>query len=121
MIGHCPDGVTQTRSVGDDGKVEGHVQPLTSILVMSADVHRFGPPCAMLTRLSPVTFVALRVSCPKIGVTRKRGTMNGTQSSENFILMDWRSIGSKRKAQKSILPVRWGLLLYICRENKQKL
>lgn len=76
LIRHCPDGVTQTRFMSKDGKVERHVQPLTSILAMSSDVHRFGPPCVMLTRSSLVASVTLRVPCPRIGVTTKRGMIS---------------------------------------------
>lgn len=76
LIGHCPDGVTQTRFVGKDGKMEQHVRPLMSIPAMSSDVHRFGPPCAMLTRSSLVSSVTLRVPCPRIGITVKRGMIS---------------------------------------------
>lgn len=76
LIGHCPDCVTQTKVVGKDGKVERHVQPLMSIPGISSDVRRFGPPCAMLTRPSLVSSVTLRVPCPRIGITVKRGMIS---------------------------------------------
>lgn len=76
LIGHYPDGVTQTKFVGKDGKVERRVQPLMSIPAMSSDVHRFGPPCAMLTRSSLVSSVTLSVPCARIGVTMKRGMIS---------------------------------------------
>lgn len=77
LIAHYPDGVTQTRFVSKDGKVErGYVQPLTYIVAMSSDVHRFGPPCVMLTRSSLMSFVTLRVPFPRIGVTPQRGMIS---------------------------------------------
>lgn len=78
VIGHCPDGVTHTRSLGDAGKVEGHVQPLTSLLAMSSDVHR-RPFCVPFVGFMP--FVALINLCPKTGVARKRERVNAMQCS----------------------------------------
>ena len=87
VIGHCPDGVTHVRSLGDAGKVEGHVQPLTSLLAMSSDLHR-RPGCVAFVELLPfvafvelLPFVALMILCPKIGVARKRERVSGTQCS----------------------------------------
>lgn len=77
VIGHLPDGVTHTKSVWEDGKVDGHVQPLTSILAMSSEVHRLGPPCVTPTRPSSVLLVPA-LSCPQIGVARREMT-NGMQ------------------------------------------